>query len=77
VIKPGREDDVTARAGLALVVEAGRAVGVDTAVGTHLSLRERRSGYSEAEKVEAVVQAAATNTKATLDLDATIIHRVA
>jgi hypothetical protein len=55
VIEFGRQDDVTARAGLALVAEAVRAVGLDAAVEEHLSLRERRSGYSEAEKVEAVV----------------------
>jgi hypothetical protein len=51
----GREDDVTARAGLTLVVEAARAVGLAAAVDKHLSLRERQSGYSEAEKVEAIV----------------------
>lgn len=55
VVEPGRQDDVTARAGLALVAEAMRAVGLDAAVEEHLELRERRSGYSEAEKVEAVV----------------------
>lgn len=51
----GRPDDVTARAGLALVVEAGRALGLDEASDQHLALRERQSGYAEAEKVEAVV----------------------
>lgn len=50
-----RQGDVTARAGLALVAEAGRAVGLDAAVDEHLELRERRSGYREAEKVEAIV----------------------
>ena len=55
VIEPGRQDDVTARAGLTLVAEAVRAVGLDAAVKQHLELRERRSGYSEAEKVEAIV----------------------
>ncbi len=55
VVELGREDDVTARAGLMLVAEATRAVGLDVAVEEHLSLRERMSGYSEAEKVEAVV----------------------
>lgn len=55
VVEPGRQDDVTARAGLTLVAEAVRAVGLDTAVEKHLELRERRSGYSEAQKVEAIV----------------------
>lgn len=55
VVKLGREEDVTARAGLTLVAEAARALGLDAAVEKHLSLRERESGYSEAEKVEAVV----------------------
>jgi hypothetical protein len=55
VVKLGRQDDVTARAGLALVAEAVRAVGLDAAVDEHLSVRERDRGYSEAEKVEAIV----------------------
>ena len=50
-----RRDDVTARAGLALVVEAARALGVDKAVEEHLMFRERRSGFAEAEKVEAII----------------------
>jgi hypothetical protein len=55
VVEFSHEDDVTARAGLALVAEAVRAAGVDAAVEEHLSLRDRQSGYAEAEKVEAIV----------------------
>ena len=50
-----RQDDVTAHAGLTLVLEAARAVGVDTAVEKHVSLRQRERGYPESEKVEAVI----------------------
>lgn len=55
MVEVGRQDDVTARAGLALVAEAARALGLDAAVEEHLELRERRSGYSETEKVEAII----------------------
>ena len=51
----GRQDDVTARAGLVLVAEAARAVGLDAAVEEHLELRWRQSGYSEVDKLEAIV----------------------
>ena len=50
-----RRDDVTARAGLSLVLEAAHALGLPEAVAEKLQLRERRSGYSEAEKIEAIM----------------------
>ena len=50
-----RRDDVTARAGLVLVVEAARALGIDKVVQENLVLRERQSGFTEAEKVEAII----------------------
>lgn len=50
-----RRDDVTARTGLVLVVEAARALGVDEMVEKELVLNKRRSGYSESEKVEALL----------------------
>lgn len=46
---------VTARAGLPLIVETMRALGVDRAIEQHLRLRQRPTGYSEVEKVEAIV----------------------
>lgn len=52
---PQKRDDVTARAGLALVVEAAMALGVDEAVEKELVLNKRQSGYSESEKVEALI----------------------
>jgi hypothetical protein len=55
IVELGRADDVTARAGLTLVAEAMRALGLDTAVEKHLDLRERNRGFSETEKVEAIV----------------------
>ena len=50
-----RRDDVTARAGLSLVLESAHALGLTEAVEQRLKLRERRSGYSEVEKLEAIV----------------------
>jgi hypothetical protein len=37
------------------VAEAARALGLDVAVQEHLSLRKRQRGYSEADKVEAIL----------------------
>ena len=48
-------DGVTARAGLPLVLEALRALGLDRVIAEQVCVRERESGYSEAEKVEALV----------------------
>lgn len=53
-MKPGRTD-ITARAGLTLVVEAARAFGLTELAAEHLNLRKRDRGYSEAEKLEALV----------------------
>ncbi len=50
-----RRDDVTARAGLTLVSEALRALGVDEAIDRELKVAKRESGYIEAQKVEALV----------------------
>lgn len=46
---------VTAHAGLPLVVETMRALGVDEAIGEHVHTQQRRSGYGDVEKVEAFV----------------------
>jgi hypothetical protein len=50
-----RPMDLTARAGLALVSETMLALGLDDVVGSRLPLRERQRGYSEFDKLHAVV----------------------
>lgn len=47
--------ELTARAGLTLVSETMLALGLDELVGTRLPLRERQRGYSEFDKLHAVV----------------------
>lgn len=51
----GNDDGVTARAGLPLVVETMRALGVDEAIKANLKVGKREGGYGETEKVEALV----------------------
>jgi hypothetical protein len=46
---------VTGRAGLPLVLETLRALGLDQAIAQHVHVRERQSGYTEVEKIEALV----------------------
>ncbi len=48
-------DGLTSRAGLPLVLETMRALGLDQAIAQHVHVRERQSGYREAEKIEALV----------------------
>jgi len=48
-------DTLTARAGLPLVVEGMRALGLDRAIAQHVQVRARQSGYPESAKVEALV----------------------
>ncbi len=50
-----RADTVTGRAGLPLVLETMRALRLDQAIAQHVHVRERQSGYSEAERIEALV----------------------
>jgi hypothetical protein len=45
----------TARGGLPLVVETMRALGLESAIEKHLRLRQRESGYTDVEKIEALV----------------------
>jgi len=45
----------TARGGLPLVVETMRGLGLNRAICEHLHLQERNGGYTEVEKVEAIV----------------------
>lgn len=51
----GRVDTLTARAGLPLVLETMRALGLDRVMGEQVRVRQRASGYPEAEKLEALV----------------------
>jgi len=48
-------DTVTGRAGLPLVLETLRALGLEPVIREQVRVRERQSGYSEVEKVEALI----------------------
>ena len=48
-------DGLTSRAGLPLVLETLRALGLPRAIREHIHLRERQSGYTETEKIETLV----------------------
>lgn len=48
-------DTVTGRAGLPLVLETMRALGLDQVIRAQVQVRERASGYTEVEKIEALV----------------------
>jgi hypothetical protein len=50
-----RADTMTGRAGLPLVLETMRALGLEQAIAAHLHVRERQSGYTETAKLEALV----------------------
>lgn len=47
--------DLTARAGLTLVSETMLALGLEEVVGTHLRVRKRQRGFSEFDKLHALV----------------------
>ena len=55
VIVQAKRDDVTARAGLPLVVETMRALGIDALAAKELPQRKRRRGFAPAHKLEAIV----------------------
>ncbi len=55
VIERGEPDDVTARAGLPLVVETMRALGVDELAQAELPEPQRRRGFTPAQKLEALI----------------------
>ena len=55
VIELGEREDVTARAGLPLVVETMRALGVDQLAQAELPEPKRRRGFTSAQKLEALV----------------------
>src|SRR5512139_2921360 len=48
-------DGLTSRAGLPLVLETLRALGLPRAIREHIHLRERQSGYTETAKIETLV----------------------
>jgi len=55
VIRHGNGEEVTAHAGLPLVVEAARAVRWEEVVGAQLTVAKRERGFSETEKLEALL----------------------
>lgn len=55
VIEQAERGDVTARAGLPLVVETMRALGVDELANAELVAPQRRGGFAPAQKLEAMV----------------------
>ena len=60
---------VTARSGLPLVVETMRALGLSRTIAETVRIRERDSGYSETEKVEALVLLLASGGECLDDLN--------
>lgn len=50
-----RADAVTGRAGLPLVLEMMRAIRLEDVISKEVRVRERQAGFSEAEKIEALV----------------------
>jgi hypothetical protein len=48
-------DGLTGRAGLPLVLETMRALGLDHAIAQHVQCRARQRGYTETAKIEALV----------------------
>ena len=55
VIRHGNGEEVTAHAGLPLVIEAMRAVRLEEVVEAQLTVAKRERGFSETEKLEALV----------------------
>lgn len=55
VIEQAKRDDVTARAGLPLVLETMRALGVEELAGSELPQPKRQRGFAPEHKLEAIV----------------------
>lgn len=55
VMELGEREDVTARAGLTLVIETVRALGLDELARKELPAAKRRRGFSHDEKLEALI----------------------
>jgi len=64
-----RADAITAWAGLPLVVETMRALGLDRLVRKHVHVRKRERGYSETKQVEAFVQLMASGGECIEDIE--------
>lgn len=64
------DDTMTARAGLPLVVEVGRALGLRESVTRHVQVRQRQSGLPESDKVEDLVVLLADGGDCVDDLEA-------
>jgi hypothetical protein len=60
---------LTARAGLPLVVETMRALGVPQSVRAHVRVRRRRSGYDESTKVQWLVSLLAAGGDCVEDIE--------
>ncbi len=55
MVELGDREEVTGRVGLTLVVEAARSLGLDKLVAEKLKVAKRRRGFSEYEKLEALM----------------------
>ena len=55
VIEQAKREEVTARAGLPLVVETMRALGVDEVAASELAQPKRQRGFAPEHKLEAIV----------------------
>ena len=55
IMRLGCSEEVTAHAGLTLVVEAARALGLDEIVARRLKIAKRKRGFSEVEKLAALL----------------------
>lgn len=56
IVEPdGSDEKITSFAGLPLVSETFRALGLPEAIRTHLRLKERQAGYTEAQMVESFI----------------------
>lgn len=64
-----RSDAITALAGLPLVVETMRALGLGRLVREHVHVRKRERGYSETKQIEAFVQLMASGGECIEDIE--------
>ena len=55
VIEQTKRDEITARAGLPLVVETMRALGLEKVAAKELGRPKRRGGFAAQQKLEAIV----------------------
>ena len=74
VIKHDEGEDVTARAGLPLVVEAARALGVDTAARELFGSPRRESDFGVDQKLETLFTLIASGGDRIEDIRLSLIH---